>query len=127
MPKRTKCCQTSSRGLVVLLIRWLPHAYQLEYEIRQSREEDENNAPHYPSLLPSGAPGCKDQEGDGNWEGSDCDIKLVILSTDSIARAGGKSSGGCYNNDELDRESDKEEKVKLQECNENLFNLVNSC
>jgi len=116
---RTKYRQTPPGRFVVLLKVGLVHSEQLEDEIRQSSKENNHHQPHRNLFLPPGAPGSKNQESDGNWQGGDRQVEFVVSACGANPVAGGRRD----DDDKLDGESNEEEKVKLQKGNENLYQL----
>jgi hypothetical protein len=115
----TKCCQTATCWLITLLESGLIHSNQFENKIGQCREEYSDDHPHGNLLFPPGTPCSQCEKGNSNWKGSNRNVELIILvAIDKISSF--VSGCGCNDNDELDCKPDKEEKVKLQESDENL-------
>jgi len=112
--------QTSSSRLVRLFVVLSPHAHQLEDEVCQRSEQDEHNTPHHSLLLPASEERSGGQEGNGDWQCGNGDIKLIVLPADDATLAGGEAGSGRNDDDELNGEANEEEEVELQESDENL-------
>jgi hypothetical protein len=115
----TKSSQTPPRWFVITLESGLVHSDQLEDKVRQSRKEDDHDKAHGNLLLPSCTPSSKNQEGNGKRNDSNSEKEFIILSGVSKGNRTIAASGG-NNDNKLNSEPHKKEKIKLEKGDEDL-------
>lgn len=114
----TKGRQTSPCRYVIRSILGLVHPDQLEDKISQCGEQSPHDKSHGDLLLPSGAPGCENQECDSEWEDNNREVKLVVPASTSVFSSVAQSGGDDDN--ELNGEADEEEEIEFEQSNKNL-------
>ena len=84
------------------------HAVQLEAEVGHGGEEEQNDDDHAEGAFPSNEPGTAGQDKDGHGDSDDSEVEFSIML---IRRDNGQ---------ELYGETEEEEKIELQQSDENL-------
>lgn len=101
------CERTAGRHIIIHTRLVGVHANELEKEVGEGSQEDDDNSGHEDPVLSSGGPyGCQ-QKQDGEWNNDNRQLELNVV-------------GLQHDNQELNGEAQEEEKVKLEQSDENL-------